>query len=66
MSGKSRSVAILAALCLIGLAGPAMAVPPDGFQITVPEIDAGSATGAIALLLGALFLAGERRRRRSA
>jgi hypothetical protein len=31
----------------------------------VPEIDAGSSLGAIALLLGALALVAERRRKRS-
>lgn len=41
---------------------PDCAAPPDG----VPEIDAVAGTGALTLLVGAVALAGERRRRKSA
>lgn len=44
-----------------------MRIEADGGAVTaaVPELDAASGTGALALLLGALGLAGERRRARS-
>lgn len=50
----------LSALLLLTASGAALAqVAP-----TVPEIDAASGTGALALLVGVVALMGERRRKR--
>ena len=56
----------IASALVLGVAPQASAGPNNGNfgHITAtPEIDAGSGSAAIALLLGALALVGERRRR---
>lgn len=45
--------------------GGAFCPPADGGGVGVPEIDIGAGGSAIALLVGALLLAGEKRRRSS-
>jgi hypothetical protein len=56
MSTQMRTVAVLAAVGLLGLGSSAMAALPGA-----PEIDVSSGAGAIALLVGILVLVGERR-----